>query len=125
MASMARLDPQSDGMTGVSGPDLAVRIWQEIGGCRAQLPQAGKVLADISRRVAPPVIRFRSLGPGSPCNHAAAPIKDRRTVHFDGLRAHPLCAKSEHKISDIGRKDAAHGASSSRKRIQHGRFEKA
>jgi hypothetical protein len=42
--------------------------------------------------------------------------------YFDGLRAHPLCAKSEHKILDIGREDTAHGASSSRKRIQRGRF---
>ena len=45
--------------------------------------------------------------------------------YFDGLRVHPLCAKSEHKILDIGRKDATHDASSSRKRIQRGRFEKA
>jgi len=42
--------------------------------------------------------------------------------YFDGLCAHPLCAKSEHKILDIGREDNAHGASSSRKRIQRGRF---
>jgi hypothetical protein len=42
--------------------------------------------------------------------------------YFDGLSVHPLCAKSESKILDIGWEDAAHGASSPRKRIQQRRF---
>ena len=30
------------------------------------------------------------LEPGSPVTHAAAPVENRKTLHFGGLRAHPL-----------------------------------